>query len=242
MSKVYADTVEASDDQSNLVLGATGDSVTVGGTSINANIVQDSGGNVLFQSDGTGTLSNVNSGFANNLHLLTTQTITSEVSSVDFTTKIDSTYDAYVFQIINAWPSEDTRYLQFAASTVGGSGWANNIVGSFWAVSKAESGSSNAPSYQSDRDTPNTTPCKISSEMGNDSDEAGTITLNLFSPSSTTFAKVFYTESQILQSSSYSNQDFVAGYINTSDAVNAIKFYYTSGNVGQGIFKLYGIL
>ena len=60
--------------------------------------------------------------------------------------------------------------------------------------------------------------------MGNDDDEAGSITMHLFSPSNTLRAKNFYTTSQIYQSSNYATQDFVAGYINTSDAVNAIKF------------------
>ena len=40
MSKVYADTVEQPDDLPSLTLGATGDSVTVGGTSINTEYCQ----------------------------------------------------------------------------------------------------------------------------------------------------------------------------------------------------------
>ena len=45
----------------NLTLGATGDSVTFASTEVRANTVKDAGGNNLFTSDGSGTLSNVNS-------------------------------------------------------------------------------------------------------------------------------------------------------------------------------------
>ena len=240
MSKVYADTVEASGEALDLILGGTGDSVTLAGNQVNANIVQDSGGNILFQSDGAGTLSNVNAGFAYNLRLISTQVAGGE-DSIDFTTGIDSTYDTYIFQLISVSPGTDTAYLQFAASKDGGTSWANNITASFFAANHSE-GDSASLGYQSDRDTANATPCKISSEMGNSDDEAGSITMHLFSPSNTLRAKNFYTTGQIYQSSNYATNDFVAGYINTSDAVNAIKFYYTTGTVMRGTFKLYGLL
>ena len=99
MSKIYVDTVEPSAPTKNITLGATGDSITVGGTSINTNIIQDSGGNVLFQSDGSGTLSNVNSAFSADLKLLRTQTASGS-SSISFTSDIDSTYDLYIFKFI----------------------------------------------------------------------------------------------------------------------------------------------
>ena len=107
MSKVYADTVEASGEALDLILGCTGDSVTLAGNQVNANIVQDSGGNILFQSDGAGTLSNVNAGFAYNLRLISTQVAGGE-ASIDFTTGIDSTYDTYIFQLISVSTGTDT--------------------------------------------------------------------------------------------------------------------------------------
>ena len=33
----------------------------------------------------------------------------------------------------------------------------------------------------------------------------------------------------------------IAGYANTTSAINGIKFYMESGNVQSGTFKLYGI-
>ena len=45
-----------------LSLGAVGDNVTVSADSIQTNLYKDAGANTIFQSDGAGTLSNVNSG------------------------------------------------------------------------------------------------------------------------------------------------------------------------------------
>ena len=118
MSKIYVDTVEPSAPTKNITLGATGDSITVGGTSINTNIIQDSGGNVLFQSDGSGTLSNVNSAFSADLKLLRTQTASGS-SSISFTSDIDSTYDLYIFKFIEINPATDTVDFKFQGSTNG---------------------------------------------------------------------------------------------------------------------------
>jgi hypothetical protein len=69
--------------------------------------------------------------------------------------------------------------------------------------------------------------------------------LYLFNPSSTTFVKHFISNSNAgatdgggdLRSLEY----FVAGYGNTTSAINAIRFLMASGNIDDGIIKMYGI-
>jgi hypothetical protein len=39
----------------------------------------------------------------------------------------------------------------------------------------------------------------------------------------------------------YARQDFVAGYFNTTSAINAINFQMSSGNIDDGIIKMYGV-
>jgi hypothetical protein len=41
--------------------------------------------------------------------------------------------------------------------------------------------------------------------------------------------------------SNYSIQTFTAGYGNTTSAVNAVRFQMSSGNIDDGIIKLYGV-
>ena len=37
------------------------------------------------------------------------------------------------------------------------------------------------------------------------------------------------------------HSSFVAGYFNTSSAITGLSFKYESGNIDNGVFKLYGI-
>ena len=110
MSTVYADTLEPTVPTKDTTLGATGDSITIGANSINSNVIQDSGGNILFQSDGSGTLSNINSAFTGNLKLLSTQTA-SGAANLSFTSGIDSTYDVYIFKFVDINPATEYQFF-----------------------------------------------------------------------------------------------------------------------------------
>jgi hypothetical protein len=39
----------------------------------------------------------------------------------------------------------------------------------------------------------------------------------------------------------YAHNDFFAGYVNTTSAINAIDFKFSSGNIDDGIIKMYGV-
>ena len=39
----------------------------------------------------------------------------------------------------------------------------------------------------------------------------------------------------------YSENRYIAGYGNTTSAINAIQFKFSSGNIADGVFKLYGV-
>jgi len=62
-----------------------------------------------------------------------------------------------------------------------------------------------------------------------------------FRPSSTTFVKHFISNCQAAQASDYSMQRFVAGYFNTTSAIDEIQFKPESGTF-DGDICLYGIL
>ena len=67
----------------------------------------------------------------------------------------------------------------------------------------------------------------------------------LFNPSSTTFIKHFMADTQRMDYSSqgYTNRWLSSGYINSTSAVNAVRFGMTrSGETIQsGVIKLYGV-
>ena len=63
MAKLRATNIDPK-SATTLTLGASGDTVTVASTEIRSNTFKDAGGNTLWTSDGSGTLSSVNSGLA----------------------------------------------------------------------------------------------------------------------------------------------------------------------------------
>ena len=66
--------------------------------------------------------------------------------------------------------------------------------------------------------------------------------LHLFEPSSTTFVKHFMGVSQFAQYQPASRFFYVAGYGNTTSAIDAIDFKFTSGNIDSGTIDMYGVL
>ena len=57
MSTVITTTVKTEPTTDTLTIGAAGDSVAISGDSLNLNTLQDAGGNTIFVSDGSGTVS-----------------------------------------------------------------------------------------------------------------------------------------------------------------------------------------
>ena len=124
MSILRVATIEPEGATTTLTLGASGDTVTSSADSIKANTFKDAGGNTLWTSNGSGTLSNVNAGLsAAGPILISTNTITSAVTESTFTTGIDSTYDIYMFAFINMEISYNGSQIVFQGSTDGGSSW-----------------------------------------------------------------------------------------------------------------------
>ena len=78
-------------------------------------------------------------------------------------------------------------------------------------------------------------------DLGSDNDQNLGGTLTLFNPSSTVYVKHFISTNNYSHPADYSIESFVAGYFNTTSAINAIQFKMASGNIDDGIIKLYGV-
>ena len=83
----------------------------------------------------------------------------------------------------------------------------------------------------------------LATEIGNGDKESATGYLHLFNPSSTTFVKHFISRIQSYSGSSYptSQDNYIAGYVNTTTALTRIQFKMSSGNIDAGTITLYGI-
>ena len=156
---------------------------------------------------------------------------------------LSSTYPIYLFKLINIHPSTEHDF-SFQVSTNTGSSYGVNITSTYFQPSHNEADTVADLTYQSGADLAQSTSFqKLSKDKGNANDDNTCGEMYLFSPSSTTFVKHFISTSNMTykQSSPHSVQKFVAGYINTTSAVDAVQFKMSSGNIDAGTFKLYGI-
>jgi hypothetical protein len=70
--------------------------------------------------------------------------------------------------------------------------------------------------------------------VGNGADESCSGTLQFFEPSSTTFVKHFITNCNQYRGDNISENVYSAGYGNTTSAINAVDFKFSSGNIDAG--------
>ena len=243
MSEIKVRTIEPSTG-TNLTLGASGDTVAVSSDSIKLDTWKDSGGNTLWTSDGSGTLSSIDVGLkGGGPILLATNTITSAVASAEFTTLIDSTYDEYMFIFINLAPVSAENKFTFQCSTDGGSNYNTSVTAVYFDAFLGEAGQGAAMGYSSGNSQGNGTNYQIiTGNQGNDADQNLGGELHLFKPASTTLMKLFRYWGNDNYFNDYTENNFVNGYFNTTSAINAISFKFVAANISAGgIIKMYGI-
>jgi hypothetical protein len=163
-------------------------------------------------------------------------------ASIEFTSGIDSTYKEYVFYFVNIHASSDAVNFQFNMSTDGGSNYNVTKTSTYFYASHDESGGSAQVSYNDNNDLAQSTGYQtLFEECGSDNDQSGSGYLHLFNPSSTTFVKHFIARCSNYHRANLENDDYSAGYGNTTSAVNAIKFQMSSGNIDDGQILLFGV-
>jgi len=177
------------------------------------------------------------------LVLISTQTASSS-STISFTSGIDSTYKEYIFKFINIHPSGTNRF-QFNGSIDAGSNYNVTKTTTIFTTQHSETEAETASViYQAGDDLAQGTGFQDLMAYGNqdaDDDHCLNGTLHLFNPSDTTFVKHFIATTQGNIDSNYSNNGFIAGYFNTTSAVDAVRFQMSSGTF-DGTIKLYGVV
>ena len=176
--------------------------------------------------------------------LLQTQTASSS-ASISFTSNIDSTYPIYLFKFINIHPATDGAEFTINFSTDSGSNYNVAKTTTFFVAYNAESESSSGLTYIDSLDiAQGTGVANIFYNVGNENDESASGTLHLFNPSSTTFVKHFMSTFNVYNNSGSNGNSVqvdVAGYGNTTSAIDGVQFAMSSGNIDSGTIKLYGI-
>jgi len=173
-----------------------------------------------------------------------TASSSSTLSFVDGASSVvlDNTYKEYLFTFKNMHPATNNVTFQFNLSVDSGSNYNVTKTTTFFNAYHGEGGGGGVLQYKASSDLAQSTSDQIiSAPLGNGNDECVSGTLNLFNPSSTTFVKHFISSSAGYNEADYSDNCYIAGYGNTTSAVDAVQFKMSSGNIDAGDICLYGI-
>jgi hypothetical protein len=165
----------------------------------------------------------------------------SNSASISFTSGLTSTYKAYKFVFSSIAPRTDGANFTFNLSTDSGSNYNVTKTTAFFLTNHYEDDSSTSLTYDVNNDLAQSTSFQVlTNQTGNGADESASGTLQLFNPSSTTYVKHFIANLNNYNQNNVSFNSYIAGYGNTTSAVNAIQFKMSSGNM-DGTIYLYGI-
>ena len=181
-------------------------------------------------------------GFSGNLIPISTFTSDGSDSTASFTSGINSTYDKYLFIINNIHPQTDNTTFGFNGSIDSGSNYNVTKTTTFFRGTQEENDSSAALSYQTDKDiAQGTGDQQLAQSLSGDNDGNVSGKLWLFKPSSTTFVKHFIATMNETHGGDISINTRVAGYFNTTSAVDAIRFQMASGEIQGGTIQMFGV-
>ena len=177
-----------------------------------------------------------------NMVLISSQTA-SNSASISFTTGLTSTYKEYQFWFVDIHPRTNSTEFEFNMSTDSGSNYNVTKTSTAFLAFHDEADVDAVLDYQTGKDLAQSTSFQSISAggVGGEADESLSGYMSLFNPASTTYVKHFISTSNFLMSADYTHNAYVAGYGNTTSAVNAVQFKMSSGNM-DGTILMYGIV
>ena len=177
------------------------------------------------------------------MKLISSQTA-SNSASLSFTTGIDSTYKEYQFWFIDIHPRTDNAHFSFNLSTDSGSNYNVTKTTTSFQSQHDEADTASALTYVAANDLAQSTAYQVlaaNNGIGNGADESFVGSMSLFNPASTTYVKHFISTNTYYLNVDYTINTFIAGYGNTTSAINAVDFKMSTGNF-DGTILMYGIV
>ena len=174
--------------------------------------------------------------------LLSSQSETG-VSEIDFSSGITSTYGEYIFKFYNINPATDDVTFTFQVNATDGADYNDsNITSTYFRAIHTEDNTTTALlAYDTGADLAEAASFQfLGAGIGNGADESLVGELHLFNPASTTYVKHFYGTTSFYGQQNAEYNNYIAGYINDTTAIDEIQFKMSSGNF-DGVIQLYGI-
>ena len=144
--------------------------------------------------------------------------------------------------MIDLHPSSDANNLEVNFSIDSGSNYnVTKTTTTFRAFHYEDDSATNFSHHTASDIAQGTGYKRLSSATGNANDEGVSGELFLFDPSSTTFVKHFTGVTQAVHNEDITWNRYVAGYCNTTSAINAVQFRFVSDQIHSGTIEMYGI-
>ena len=161
---------------------------------------------------------------------------------------LDNTYKTYIFKFINIHPETNNADLGFKGSSATGSNYGIAKTTTFFSGRHSEADANADLTYIGAFDLAQSTSAqRVTGSIDSDNDASASGYMCLYSPSSTTFVKHFISQTNRMYDyesgtpPQWAINSFVAGYFNTTSAVDAIQFSMDTGEIQGGTIKMYGI-
>lgn len=220
---------------SGLGIGSTGQILTIASgvpawTTATYPSTAGTSGNIL-TSDGTNWNSTAPSG-TGTVQLIATGTASSS-ATIDFT-GLSSTYSSYFVIMDSIVPQTSTANLNFRISTDGSTYQTSAYFYSGWQVTSA--GTTGALSAAS------AAQILLANSMSNTSTDGLSGIIEIYNPSQSATSHKFTYRTEYTDSGGGHNCNTGGALWNTTTAITAIRFLFSSGNIVSGKFKLYGVL
>ena len=173
--------------------------------------------------------------------LIQKQTASSS-STINFTSGIDSTYKEYIFFFNNIHASANA-YLRINFRDGSSAYDAVKTSSMFYTAHKEDDSELNGPTGGSGNSLGNSSSVQrlTSGEFHTDNDASLCGFLHLYDPSNTTHVKHFTANTQYMTNSPASETSYIAGYCNTTDAIDGAQFDMSSGTIESGDIILFGL-
>lgn len=169
-----------------------------------------------------------------------TKKTASNSASLDFTEFDATKYDYYTFVFYHIIPSSDSVELSGRTSTDGGSTWDQTANDYKIAHGTSPSNASDGTSMQSAGQSETATLFPIATNVGSAASEYGfSGKLTVYEPDATAYTYIEGSGVHTDQTGAFGRSSFAVSRITTSE-VNAIQFFFDSGNIESGSISMYG--
>lgn len=162
----------------------------------------------------------------------------SSSATLDFTAFISSTYDEYLFELVNVLPATNAADLLMRVGTGGGPTYDSGAAAYTQADWRWHSGGGSAAGGG----TASAIICAGRDHVSNNANWAGVSgSLTLLDPGSSVYKKVNGMCSHADGTTAVLEGVSFTGYYTATTVLTAIRFLYSSGNIASGTIRVYGI-